>query len=223
MYGARLRLWLPILLFAFVLGVYVWRRGEAVRWYEISWALASLAQLAIRWPHVEANRANRVARSRVGRGEQWLMFLVFLTLLGLPMLFLATPWFGRFDYRLPSAWLPVLGSLLMAASLWLFYLSHAHLGRQWSPSLEVHAEHQLVTSGVYRRVRHPMYASIWLFALAQPLLIHNWVAGALAVPGFGLLYFLRVPREEALMLETFGEAYRAYLQRTGRVWPKRTS
>lgn len=219
-YGAKLRLWFPVLLFLLVLGAYVWRRGQDVRWYELSWALGAFAQAAIRWPHVEANRANEVSLSRVGRGEQWLMFGVFMTLLCLPMLSLATPWLDAFAYSVPSL-APVLGLMLLMASLWLFYRSHADLGRQWSPSLEIHSEHTLVTQGVYRRMRHPMYASIWLFALAQPLLVHNWVAGALAIPGFALLYFARVPREEQLMLDTFGDAYRQYMSRTGRVWPVR--
>ena len=60
----------------------------------------------------------------------------------------------------------------------------------------------------------------WLFALAQPLLVQNWLAGALAVPGFALLYFLRVNEEERLMLDSFGEEYRAYMARTGRLWPR---
>ncbi|WKB53758.1 protein-S-isoprenylcysteine O-methyltransferase [Eleftheria terrae] len=218
-YGARLRLWFPVLLFGLVVAAYVWRRGEQVRWPELCWVLAAFLQLAIRWPHVQANRANRVARSKVCPLEQWLMFGVFLTLLGLPMFYLATPWLDLFDYRLP---LPYGGAAvaMMVASLWLFYRSHADLGRHWSPSLEVHTEHRLVSQGVYRRLRHPMYASIWLFALAQPLLVQNWVAGALAIPGFALLYFLRVPREEELMLETFGEDYRDYMRRTGRVLPR---
>jgi protein-S-isoprenylcysteine O-methyltransferase Ste14 len=219
-YGARLRLWFPILLFLLVLAAYAWRRGGDVNWYELCWACGAFAQAAIRWPHVTANRGNQVDVSRVGRTEQWLMFVVFMTLLCLPMLSLATPWLDRFAYVVPPAG-QGLGAVLLAVSLWLFYRSHADLGRQWSPSLEVHSEHLLVTQGVYRRMRHPMYASIWLFALAQPLLVHNWVAGALAVPGFALLYFVRVPREEQLMLDTFGDAYRQYMARTGRVWPAR--
>ena len=66
-----------------------------------------------------------------------------------------------------------------------------------------------------------MYASIWLFALAQPLLVHNWLAGAFGVAAFAALYLLRVGREEALMLEAFGDEYRTYMSRTGRLWPVR--
>ncbi|UZG45921.1 protein-S-isoprenylcysteine O-methyltransferase [Caldimonas thermodepolymerans] len=218
-YGARLRLWFPVLLFLLAMLAYLWRRGSGVLWHEVAWALASFLQAAIRWPYVEANRANRIEASRVGRLEQWLMFVVFMTLLCLPMLSIATPWLDRFGYRLPWPAAAV-GAVLMAASLWLFHRAHADLGRHWSPSLEVHVGHELVTHGVYRHMRHPMYASIWLFALAQPLLIHNWVAGVLGVPGFALLYFLRVPREERLMLDRFGSAYQDYMARTGRLWQR---
>ncbi|WP_019559292.1 MULTISPECIES: protein-S-isoprenylcysteine O-methyltransferase [Caldimonas] len=219
-YGDRLRFWFPVVLFVLVVGAYCWRRGDDWRWYELVWAVASLVQAAIRWPHVQANRVNRVRLQRVDRREQWLMFLVFLGLLCLPMLALATPWFDALNYRLPH-WAPWVGTAMMVASLIYFHRAHADLGRHWSPSLEVHEEHRLVTQGVYARVRHPMYASIWIFALAQPLLVHNWLAGAFGVLAFGLLYALRVPREEALMLDVFGDDYRAYMQRTGRLWPRR--
>lgn len=217
-YGARLRAWVPMLLFGLVVGAACWTRG-AVRWTELAWAAASLGQTLIRWPHVEANRANRPVVSRVDRLEQWLMFVVFATLMALPLSSIALPWLQRWDYRLPEG-AGAAGAALMVASLWLFYRAHADLGRNWSPSLEVHAEHRLVTEGVYRWMRHPMYASIWLFALAQPLLIQNWVAGVGALPGFGLLYALRVGREERLMRETFGERYRHYEARVGRLWPR---
>ncbi|HWP17708.1 MAG TPA: protein-S-isoprenylcysteine O-methyltransferase [Burkholderiaceae bacterium] len=218
-YGSRLRAWVPVVLFAIVIAAHVWQRGGAVRWPELVWAAASLLQTLIRWPHVEAGRRNRPVRSHVDRREQWLMFVVFMTLMALPLLHVALPWFARWNYALPAA-APVAGTLMMALSLWVFHRSHADLGRNWSPSLEVHAEHRLVTEGVYRWARHPMYASIWLFALAQPLLIQNWVAGACSVPGFALLYFLRVGREERLMRETFGREYEAYAERVGRLMPR---
>jgi protein-S-isoprenylcysteine O-methyltransferase Ste14 len=213
--------WFPLLLFSLVLGAYLWRKADNnVLWPELAWFAASVLQMMIRWPHVQRNRANQAAGQRVSRREQWLMLIVFLTLACVPMVYLAVPWFDRFDYSLPTPF-AVVATVLMIASLWLFHLTHAQLGGNWSPSLEVRQEHSLVTTGIYARVRHPMYSSIWLFALAQPLLIQNWVAGALAVPGFALLYFLRVNEEERLMLDTFGAEYRDYMARTGRLWPRK--
>ena len=64
-----------------------------------------------------------------------------------------------------------------------------------------------------------MYSAVWLWAIAQALLLPNWVAGFAGLVGFGILYFGRVAREERMMLETFGDSYRASMARTGRVFP----
>ena len=89
-------------------------------------------------------------------------------------------------------------------------------------ALEIRKGHQLVTHGVYRSIRHPMYASIWIWCLAQGLLLENWLAGWYALFGFALMYFLRTPREEQLMCQTFGQEYRDYMRRTGRLFPRRS-
>ena len=65
-----------------------------------------------------------------------------------------------------------------------------------------------------------MYLSIWLFSLAQALLLQNWLGGWSALVTFAPLYFVRTPREEALMCEHFGEDYRHYMGQTGRLLPR---
>jgi len=105
------------------------------------------------------------------------------------------------------------------AALGMFYLTHKALGTNWSVSLDVRKNHQLITKGVYRYMRHPMYTAFWLWALAQALLLPNWVAGLSGIVGFALLYFVRVNREEQLMIDTFGEDYRSYMLRTKRLIP----
>ena len=77
----------------------------------------------------------------------------------------------------------------------------------------------MVDTGVYRRVRHPMYASIFLWCLAQGLLLANWLAGWCALATFTLLYIVRTPREERMMREAFGADYDAYAARTKRLIP----
>jgi protein-S-isoprenylcysteine O-methyltransferase Ste14 len=64
-----------------------------------------------------------------------------------------------------------------------------------------------------------MYSAFWLWAIAQALLLPNWVAGFAGLVGFGTLYFGRVEREERMMLDNFGNNYRAYMERTGRIFP----
>jgi len=110
--------------------------------------------------------------------------------------------------------------VLMVAALWLFYRSHADLGLNWSVSLELRKGHELVKRGVYRSIRHPMYASIWLWCLAQGLLLENWLAGWYALMAFALMYFVRTPREERMMREAFGQEYADYMGQTGRLFPR---
>jgi protein-S-isoprenylcysteine O-methyltransferase Ste14 len=113
-----------------------------------------------------------------------------------------------------------LGIAVYVAVLWLFRRTHKDLGRNWSVSLDIRERHTLVTTGVYAQVRHPMYTCFWLMALAQVLMLPNWVAGPAGLIGFGTLFFGRVGREEAMMINAFGDEYRDYMRRTARVVPR---
>ena len=78
----------------------------------------------------------------------------------------------------------------------------------------------LVTGGVCRRVRHPMYAAHVLWGVAQILLLPNLLAGPPALVLMLLLLVVRIPREEQAMLAQFGDAYRDYMAHTGRLFPR---
>jgi protein-S-isoprenylcysteine O-methyltransferase Ste14 len=151
--------------------------------------------------------------------ERVLLLFVGVASLLLPMLYLFTPWLNLADYRLSNLtrWC---GTAVMGLALWLFWRSHADLGQNWSRTLELRRGHQLVQHGVYRFVRHPMYASIFLWDLAQGLLLQNWLAGWSALVTFAVLYSVRTPREEQMMSEFFGQEYRDYMRHTGRLVPR---
>ncbi len=112
------------------------------------------------------------------------------------------------------------GVLAMLTGLWLFWRSHVDLGDSWSITLELNADHRLVTKGLYRMVRHPMYASFLVLGLGQALLVTNWIAGLSGLASLGLLIALRLPREEAMMVEQFGDEYRDYQRRVGAIVPR---
>ncbi len=173
----------------------------------------------IRHVFLRRTRGERKTVRRVDRLEVLLLFAMFPGTVLLPLLYLFTPLLALADYRLPAA-LPWLGTAVILAALVLFWRSHADLGQNWSVSLELREGHELVTHGVYRHIRHPMYASIWLWAIAQGLLLENWLAGWSIVPAFAAMYVLRTPREEQLMCEAFGEEYRQYMRHTGRLFPR---
>jgi protein-S-isoprenylcysteine O-methyltransferase Ste14 len=142
-----------------------------------------------------------------------------LTGLGIvPYAYLATgfPRFADYPFVPLQGWL---GLAVYLGVFWLFYRTHKDLGRNWSVSLDVREGHTLVTTGVYAHVRHPMYSGFWLMAVAQLLMLPNWVAGPAGLVGFGILYFGRVRREEEMMVGTFGDEYRAYMRRTARIIP----
>ena len=158
---------------------------------------------------------------RVDAAEYVLLVFVMIGSLLLPVLYLFTPLLNFANYSIP-AWALWAGVIVLVAALWLFRRSHADLGRNWSPTLEIRSEHQLVTHGVYRSIRHPMYTAIFLFSIAQALLLNNWLAGFAALVTFIPLYIVRRPREERMMIDRFGEEYEAYMRRTGRLLPRLT-
>lgn len=145
-----------------------------------------------------------------------------LTLVGvgtLPMwLYMGTPWLDFAAMGLP---VPVRVAGFIAAALGgvLLAASHHALAANWSPFVEDPGAGTLVTDGIYRYVRHPMYASFLVYNAGMWLLSSNWMAGAPALLTFVWLYLRRVDREERMMLGLFGEEYRAYAARTGRVIP----
>ena len=111
-----------------------------------------------------------------------------------------------------------MGMGLGIGTLPLFVWTHEALGKNWSADLVIKEEHALVTGGPYRWVRHPMYTAFFGSSLAYFLLSANWVIGLTGL-GTSVLFAARVDKEEALMIEEFGDEYQAYMQRTGRFLP----
>ena len=173
----------------------------------------------IRHVFIERTKSEKKAVSRFDGLEKILLISMIPPIILLPFIYLFTPVIAFADYRLPAL-VPWFGAATMVTSLCLFWRSHADLGQNWSVSLELREGHQLVTHGVYRFIRHPMYASIWLWGIAQGMLLQNWFAGWSVLPWFAAVYFLRVPREERLMCESFGDEYREYMRQTGRLFPR---
>ncbi len=185
---------------------------------KVIWLAFGLGWFLLRWQPRDRSRKTPVRFS--GRGaREYILLGLSLTGLGIvPCIYLAAH-FPRFaDYPLIPV-MSYLGIAVYAACLWLFYRTHRDLGENWSVSLDVRERHTLVTTGVYAMVRHPMYSGFWLMAVAQALLLPNWIAGPAGLIGFGILFFGRVEREEEMMLTAFGDDYRAYMRRTWRVLP----
>lgn len=185
----------------------------------IIWLAALVAWTVIRIPHQKRARKTKVAADKRTMFDRSVLGAATVGLSVIPLIWAATGFPAFADYAF-QPWMGWLGAAASAGFLALFYASHKQLGRNWSVSLEIRDDHKLVTDGLYRYVRHPMYSSFWLWAVAQFLLLPNWVAGGAGLVGVGLLYFGRVAKEESMMRATFGAQYDDYAARTGRVIPK---
>lgn len=180
-----------------------------------------IAASVIRAWYERRYRQNRVSelRSRdVTQLEKTFLLLTFVGMFVIPFLYLLTPWLDYADYYLPT-WAGFLGVGLFLVGLWLLWRSHADLGRNWFATLTIGKDQSLVTSGVYRSIRHPMYAAHLWWGIAQVLLLQNWIAGPSFLVSLVPLCVLRIPREEEMMLRHFGDDYRSYMNRTGRFIP----
>jgi protein-S-isoprenylcysteine O-methyltransferase Ste14 len=185
---------------------------------KLAWWAGIIAWYVIRYPHQRRSRRTPVASRRERVRDGALLAVSFTGLFIVPVIWVTAgaPRIADYPFQPLLAWL---GTAVFAAALYGFYRTHHDLGRSWSVTLEIRQTHQLVTTGVYRHVRHPMYAAFFLWAIAQALLLPNWIAGPAGLAGFGTLFALRVGREERMMEAAFGEAYKDYAARTWRVMP----
>lgn len=187
--------------------------------FEIVYWAALVVEMVIRAPLNKKRKEEKISEQRVSQQEKLILFLLLIGMMILPLIYSATSWLDFANYNLPP-WAGYLGALIMLSALFFFWRSHADLGLNWSPSLEIRDKHELITRGIYGMIRHPMYASQWLWVLAQPLLLQNWLAGFINLLVFIPFYLLRVQAEEKMMIDRFGEQYKIYMTKTGRVVPK---
>ncbi len=164
---------------------------------------------------------------RISRNDEGLLLAVSLRFAGLLL------WVSTLAYLINPAWmefarLPIpdglrwLGAGCGVLFIGLIYWTLSNLGKNLTDTVVTRANANLVTTGPYRLVRHPFYVSVALVMLAVLLLTANWFIG---IAGLVVIFLLvvRTPKEEQMLLEKFGDPYRAYLATTGRFWPKGSS
>ncbi len=167
---------------------------------------------------------NRKSRGKVvkrveGRLKLVAVGLLFLVWVSASVAFVVNPaWMSWSALPLP-AWLRWTGVGVFLATLGLPISAFLSLGKNYSGSVVIKESHTLVTSGPYRWIRHPIYTSYFGLLLSLFLLTANWFIG-LALLALSILLASRVEGEEALLLERFGDEYRAYMRRTGRFLPR---
>jgi len=117
-------------------------------------------------------------------------------------------------------WLRWAGVAFALAGFALLQWAQVTLGKSWSDTPRMMKEQALITSGPYQFIRHPIYTAFMLILGSALLISANWFIG-LAWLGMTILEVAsRVGFEESLMLEYFGDQYRDYMKKTGRLLPR---
>jgi protein-S-isoprenylcysteine O-methyltransferase Ste14 len=170
------------------------------------------------------HRVRAATGERLDRRQEGLVLLLSIRLLGLVAMaglltFLIDPaWMAWSSVPLP-VWLRWAGVGLGVLPACLLAWTFRSLGKNLTDTVVTRKDHTLVTTGPYRWVRHPFYVAGALAVLATSLVTANWflfVTGSLVI----VLLAIRTRKEEERLVERFGEAYRAYMRRTGRFFPR---
>ena len=168
--------------------------------------------------------AERASSEKISLKEEGLLTTIALRVSGLAVwvavfVYIINPdWMNWSRVGLPLAvrWSGVIVGILSDV---LAYWTFSNLGKNVTPTVVTRVNHTLVTSGPYRWIRHPLYV-MGLFAyMGFALLSENWFIAILSVVVFVILA-MRTGKEETRLIETFGDAYRQYIQRTGKFIPK---
>jgi protein-S-isoprenylcysteine O-methyltransferase Ste14 len=162
---------------------------------------------------------DRAATEREGKGRMVIRRLAGIVMISAAVLYVVYPrWMDRLSAPLPTGvrWAGVgLGVVSLPALCWV----QETLGKYWSRNLQLQDHHELITTGPYRWVRHPMYLVIFAAMITLGLISANWLVIVPALVAIGAIYS-RIPNEEAMLIEAFPESYPSYMKRTGRLFPK---
>lgn len=169
------------------------------------------------------SKAERVGRDKISLKDEGLAIMIALRVVGLAgwtsifAYLINPPWMEWSRVDLPDwlRWLGLgMGMLGDVLAWWVF----SNLGNNVTPTVATRKNAQLVTSGPYRWVRHPLYVMGLILTIGFALLAENWFIALAAILGF-LLLAIRVRGEEARLIEKFGDEYRSYMKKTGRFLP----
>ncbi len=169
-------------------------------------------------------KADKDTGEKISRKADGSIMMNFIRIGGLilwlsPFVYLINPaWMAWSKLGLPESirWLGVgIGIVCVFGIYWLF----SSIGSGITPTSATRSEHKLVTKGIYKYIRHPLYTFGSSLFIAFGMMADNWLIALLGVLAF-IGMAIRTPKEEANLIEKFGDEYRDYMKRTGRFLPK---
>jgi protein-S-isoprenylcysteine O-methyltransferase Ste14 len=163
--------------------------------------------------------AETLRRREEGLASRVAGLLSLLGLIAAAVYIFYPAWMAWAALPLP-AWLRWTGIGIALAGFALLQWAQTTLGKNWSSTPRLLKNQALVTSGPYRLMRHPIYTAFLLIMSATLFLSANWFVGLAWIGMVTLDGISRIRIEEAMMMEAFGDEYRAYMRRTGRFLPR---
>ncbi len=166
----------------------------------------------------------RIEKEFIKRQEEGWLAVVLRVAAAFPLVLMIildifVPQFMGWSKTNLSNWLRVVGiTLALLAVLWLWWVFRT-IGNNISETVLTKESHELITSGPYRWIRHPLYAGALVFLFSISLVFEDWVIFAYTLAGLLAFRLLVIPTEEEKLLETFGEDYECYQSRTGSLFP----
>lgn len=162
---------------------------------------------------------DRDAIAREGKTNYMFRRLIILPALAISVFLysIKSPWMAALSIPCPrlGMWIgAILGLCGIAFLIWV----HACLGKEWSVNLQLNNDHRLIKSGPYSRIRHPMYTALFSVYLGLGLISSNYIIIILMIMAV-ISLAIRIPKEEKMLIEKFGDEYTTYMQNTGRLFP----
>jgi len=152
---------------------------------------------------VKADRRRQSRRSRLIQLGPMILGATLLTMPNLPASWLYERFVPQTYF---ASWI---GVILLGLGLGLAVWARRHLGSNWSGIVTQKHGHELIRSGPYRCVRHPIYSGLLLAMLGTAIAVGQWRA-LIGFPLIAMSLLLRLRTEERFMDETFGSEYASY-------------
>jgi len=160
-----------------------------------------------------------IAEEDMGTGFKIITAIITVTgSAGLILYLYSPPWWTWTIIPL-GEWIQWLGIATALVPIFFLIWVHRHLDKQWSIALEFQEDHKLITTGPYRYVRHPMYLGIFTYTMGLMMISLD----VLVILFFAFTIWVnyrRIPREEQMLIQKFGDEYIEYSKRSGRLLPQ---
>jgi protein-S-isoprenylcysteine O-methyltransferase Ste14 len=148
------------------------------------------------------------------KSRDYTFYLIYITYITLLLIGIVSLFKGLYMLSLT-----ILGFLLIILSIYINYLARRELAKHWSPLASSTKNQQLIKTGVYAKVRHPIYTSILVFLLGVA-----FISGSLYSFAFFVLFIIalgiRIRKEERELITKFGEEYKEYVEETSLLIPR---